>query len=523
MFMDSELQKIAEDILREDPTLQISREEIFLVLKRIEESKPVSHASPDFMGQLRAEIIEKIAVGAHAPQKYISLTSPTTFMRRLNFVFGGIAAIALLIAGGLYYGTSIFQVKPSITLGSDIKIEKVAAGSFGKLAIQATAGELRDQSGGGAAPAAGTEQSSPLTSAQAPLSYGMGGGVGGGGPGSAPDVKIMPPYYPSQIVYTYKGEPLSLPADQLDVLRRVKGSGTTGDTIELLNQINFGLLDLRSFDTTELQNYSFAENKPYGYSIFVNLLEGDISISQNWLRWPNPYANCLDQVCYDALQLSLSDMPSDDEIIAIANQFLSDHGIDRSHYGDPGVQSDWKIYYEQQAATGLRPWVPDTISVLYPLLIDGKTVYDEGGSPSGLSVAVQVKEKKVTSVYQLQSQNYQSSLYDVEKDTKRLLKLAERGGRWGTPVYPPDQQVQTIPVDLKTPSLEWVRVWNYKDNQSDELVVPALIFPVTNPPTTEYYVPKNIVAPLIKDVLDSWDTPIEIMPAAGGPTLRVAQ
>ena len=73
-------------------------------------------------------------------------------------------------------------------------------------------------------------------------------------------------------------------------------------------------------------------------------------------------------------QLSPDDLPTDEELIAIADNFLKEHGIKRENYGDPIVNKYWR-------ETGMSDFVPDTLTIIYPLLINGKEVLDQGGKP----------------------------------------------------------------------------------------------------------------------------------------------
>jgi hypothetical protein len=53
---------------------------------------------------------------------------------------------------------------------------------------------------------------------------------------------------------------------------------------------------------------------------------------------------------------------------------------------------------------------------------------------------------------------------------------------------------------LKNPVLKYVHTYSYKDNKQEEFLIPAVVFEVENPETTEYYFNvENIVVPLVRD------------------------
>ena len=198
--------------------------------------------------------------------------------------------------------------------------------------------------------------------------------------------------------------------------------------------------------------------------------------------------------------LKLANLPADDKIIAAADKFMSDFGISVAGYGQPFVQNDWRMNYESQPSTA-DVYAPDSLTVIYPLKLNGREVFDESGNKSGLSVNVSVRDMVATGVWGLASQQYQSSAYDTEKDSSRLIGIAENGGFRQYRYF--DENARNMKqVELGTPTLAYVRMWMYKDNASEELFVPAYIFPITKKPAGIYLYQQNIIVPVIKDILD---------------------
>jgi hypothetical protein len=211
-----------------------------------------------------------------------------------------------------------------------------------------------------------------------------------------------------------------------------------------------------------------------------------------------------------------SEILSDDELISIANQFLQNHNVSTSAYGQPEVNNEYRIMYERAVEQKQEYYLPEAIPVVYPLLINNETVYDESGNKVGLNVTVNVRNKKVVGIWDLSMQNYTASSYDAETDVKRIMSLVEKGGAYGW--VDPDAR-RTIEVQVGDPKLELVRMWDYQNNQSSELLVPSLVFTVLEQPDNEpYFYRKAVVVPLIKRILDRQDGgsdggPVKIFPA----------
>lgn len=214
--------------------------------------------------------------------------------------------------------------------------------------------------------------------------------------------------------------------------------------------------------------------------------------------------------------MKMENMPSDAEIIAIANKFLEDYGINLSAYGQPTINAYWRTEFER-ATDKSTVWIPEDVQVVFPTVIDGQQVYDGSGYASGVSVNVNVKFNKVSGFYSLRSDNFESSAYDLETDKDRIIKAVERGGQY--PIYyagfAENGQVANDSeqvVELGTPEKVLMNYWKYdeKNGQSYELFVPALKFPVTKvPENAMYFNQQAIVVPLVKDILDAIDKNFE--------------
>lgn len=118
---------------------------------------------------------------------------------------------------------------------------------------------------------------------------------------------------------------------------------------------------------------------------------------------------------------------------------------------------------------------------------------------SGINISVNILQNRVSGMWNYQTQNYKSSLYEMETDVNRIIKFAERGGRYPRGWWESDQKAD---IKLGTPEKSYVKIWRYKDNQSTELLVPALVFPATEKPKDASFWMNNVVVPLSKELLD---------------------
>ena len=319
--------------------------------------------------------------------------------------------------------------------------------------------------------------------------------------------------------YVYKGEKPDFSESRLPVFKRVKGFGKDINASDILGNFSADGINLNKFSSARADSLSLTEDREYGYSLNVNFTEGNFSLNQNWNTWPHPEQKCRDEACYQSFRLKESDMLSDAEAISIAGQFLSDYGISVDGYGPGEMLDDWRGWYAN-AENKTDYYFPDTISVLYPLIINGQPVFEEGGGKVGINVSISVREKKVSGVWNLNSQNYQSSLYDIETDWNKILEMAKNGSSGYYP-YPlaaksamedapetqgfsegsrPKSREIVKEIELDTPILGLVRMWIYENNLSDELLVPAVIFPVKKGDKNIWQ--NYVIVPLVKEIIE---------------------
>ena len=112
---------------------------------------------------------------------------------------------------------------------------------------------------------------------------------------------------------------------------------------------------------------SFLEDKEFGYMVNIDFANGNISLSQNWQKWPQP--KCDENGCAQT-PLTQNDIPSDEELARITDAFLAQYGIEKNLYGKPQVDSAPRIMYARAIAAGETPFISDQYTVTYPLVIE---------------------------------------------------------------------------------------------------------------------------------------------------------
>ncbi len=470
-------QKILEDLYLIDPSLKAHEQKLITLIDELMKSKPDTHFDESFARELKKKLLLQPAAVAEKASFWSFLAMP-----RLAFT-GGAFALVLAVA------VLVSQPDPSslqVQFGT-AEVSRVKSQAFGSL-------------GGGSATA-----NSATEATSAPMAYGMGGGRGGDGAGAAtmlgqPDAisskmiapGIVAPYY--SYTFSYKGEAFDLKDKTLDVFKRTKSENGDMGLAQALMGASLNGINLRSFANAGLTSFELAQSTPDGYSISVNLREGTIGINGGNNYYRTMPANCDANGCTEQYKpLTLAEVPADSKLIAVADQFVKDHGIDISSYGTPEVDNTWRAY----ASQGEQMYVPDSVSVRYPLRLNETMVYDQGGNKTGITITVNIRENKVMGAWQIQNQDYQASAYEAETDAARIIKLAGSGGNGGRYYYGGD--TKKVELELGTPEGVYIMMWNYKDGISNELYVPALRFPITNAPETLYQ--KNVIVPLAKDLI----------------------
>jgi hypothetical protein len=483
--MNNQIQDLLRELYQADPELKNQEAELIKIINFMLKEKPNTKFDENFRLELRQRLLAKAdeLKEAKAPKQnfLIKLT-----MAQSVYALAGAAIIMLVIILPLAYkgpsqdlsGNYLAEI-----FNSRLSLETLNSNAFGTLGVPA---------------------SNP--SAQSTVAKGLGGG---GGYASADKMAsgLMPPFVVYDFKFKYQGEEITQPAETMSVLKRVKQNNQLFN--DLFKKLNLGLIDANKFSNLKIQYLNLAEDRDGGYVLDINPYEGLVTINLNWNYWQT------DPVL-DQKPLTLNDVSNDAGFIAMADEFLAKYGIDTSKYGQPEIDQTWRRYYEKTPNKS-EYYFPDTITIIYPLIVNGLPVYEEQGNKVGINVAINVKYQKVMSVSNLMTTNFQASDYQAETDINRIKEIALKGGLYTYPtVADANTQIQVNDVTLGTPIPGYMRYWQYSGNTNQEMLVPAYIFPILETTGETPYYKQSIVVPLVKEILDSVSNPI-IQPYAEKP------
>ncbi len=485
------------------------------IIEQLITAQPNVEMNEQFISDLRTKLADRAGSLASKPKQSINIIS--IFMKRTI-----VSAVVLLvvIAGGAWLlqkgvnPDSRNQDSLNELLSSKYAVTDVAANSFGELTTENLSSDRGSGIGGG------NEVKTPeTTTSEAPADQKMIAPTGG----DPSQIDYVPYPAPETYTFAYKGEPLENLAARESVYKRTKPRQPASLVERIVDTLSLGLVDLGKFRDAQVESFSLVEDREMGYSVNVLLTMGTVSIYQNWYTWPQPYANCRDEACWQQSRVTIDQIPSDEEAISIANAFLDEYGVSRAGYGRPVIQFDqWRLEYERAIDKSMI-YLPEQVQVTYPLVLDGKTVYDEGGNYYGLNVTVDARSRKVASAYEIGTRQFEKSSYDAETDSKRIIGVAERGG-FRNYLYD-DPNAKKVTLELGTPTRQMINMWYNTDpsKPGDPIYVPALVFPITNFDQSHYW-RKNVIVPLVKEILDSDNQyPITIMGGGGAAESAPAQ
>lgn len=481
--MNKDIKDIINELIEIDPDFQAKKEELENILKELIKSKPEFEIDLKFVAELKEKL--------YAKQQKTSLFFNFFTMKTFKSFSAGVVLTALIIAPMFYYFLNNTQTLPfsknlqtktnkTISTANTIEINTLTQGAFGKL----TSGQ----------------------STQAPNASGRGGG---GIALEATSSKMMMPYNPTQYKYIYSGS-IVLDEPTITVLRP-KIETSQLNTNAILSALNLELIDNQSFQNLAIENLTIKEDREFGYIINIYNDNGtsSISIYKNWEKWPESSSEALKE----------KDVPADAELIEIANAFATKLKIDLSPYGQPVVNKSYQLYRGIDDST---IYIPDELTVVYPILIKGQEVFDDRGNPFGLSINVDIRNKKASGLYNLTQQKYDSADYAVAP-LEKIQAAVERGSQYE--FYYDTESSKIVEVKLGEPQKVLTKIWQWdaKTNHNQGLFVPALSFPVLEKPQGEEIFDRSaVVIPLAKDLYEENNNTMPILYKGAEPVIEPA-
>lgn len=489
MIHEPKIEQIYQELVLLDPSLKQDEQKVKSIISLLLKERPNVVIDENFKTSLLSKLQARVV--NYKPEFKLSFNPfKYMFVKRLSIVSSTVALVALFTLAGMivYNQTGSKKIALSTESLTDVNISPKGSNAFGSLAKLVLASVSQSDKG-----------SAIPTSTEAATGSDFFASVPGGSGGATSVFPIFPDVvlpYPDNISPTFKytGQKLTQDNEKMDVLRRVERFGKDVDFSAFLNGLQLGIIDTTKLKNLKLENFRVVEDREFGYGFYVDTNQAVISVGQNWEKWP------MDQL---VPQVRKENYSTDEEILGIAKQFLDDYHVSVENFGEPYVENSWKVYYEKMASTS-ELYYPEYASVIYPFLINGQLVYDEQGNPTGMSIGVNISYKKVVNA-DIWSQQYESSSYDAETDFDRIIKFAEQGGL-PRQYFMLSSATSTSVLNLDTPRLGLVRYYDYQNNRGELLMVPAYIFPILSKPDKDaepYFLPSNVVVPLIKNILDN--------------------
>jgi hypothetical protein len=324
-------------------------------------------------------------------------------------------------------------------------------------------------------------------------------------PSQIEDISIMPyPIEQKNYYYVYEGnllEEINLAEISNLVYKRETENNTARQAADSLSKTPNLPINLNNFSQKEVKHININEEKAYGYSISLNLANNTLSLYSNWEKWPQPYKDCYDNECIKSLNLGASDMITENQLISIADNFINNYQIDLSDYG-PAYISEETIKAITNPENIFEHTYPEEVSIIYPLIINNMEVVDNYGSKEGIQIAINIREKRVSSLYNINFSRLLSSAYDLIDNLENIEPLLKKGGL-SSNIYRRND-LEEVEIKLGKPKIALVRTWipspsSGNSRTSSEIFLPSLVFPIKEKPN-EYFHRQQVVIPLIREV-----------------------
>ncbi|MDP2692602.1 MAG: hypothetical protein Q8O88_03100 [bacterium] len=425
-------------------------------------------------------------------------------MNKTPFIIAGTVAtiaIVLVASGSLVINqlpvNKVVKFTAKKSMGADNVVE-LASGAFGNL-FGTVASDSRERQATPTLGAAEGMSASPATGAK--MGFGGGGGVSMAPQADSSETnavavegRMMMPYYEYTYNFKYIGDDIEISEAQMPVYRLALDE-TIGRTIaSSVSDAGISFIDLIKFKNLSVTSMNMQQKD--GFNIYFNLEQGRVSMDKNQSYvFAEPMMLKCDAPDCGYQEKTFTALP-DNQLIAIANDFLSNYGITRSIYGTPVVDNYWKKYQSESS------YVPQMQAVIYPLSFDGMNVFESGGYLNGMRVTVDAENMSVSNVNEIFNPFFEKSNYEIETDFARILKVAERGG---INMYFYGAKEDSEVLELGTPEYVYMHQYDYSSNdgRSRELYIPALRFSILNAKDKNIY-QDSIVVPIAKEILDKY-------------------
>ena len=495
-----QLNNLLRELYAYDANLRRYEKELIAVITQMSDLRPDTGFSPVLAQKIKDQLMLRIQNQSQVKEKIVSFNIFNNMNKNI-YIYAGLSAVFVLAISIVMLNLSptfqnnISQLEISDDMvASEFNYEEQLLEKNQDAIVRAPAqafGSLRSLAVNG--------ENNLMATKEAGAPLGLGGDSMAVTPMPIEGRSMIAPYF--NLDYKYIGDDVVLDEQSGDVFQRLPYEGAAA--VSVLNALSgFKLADvsLANFDNLRAQSLSVVEDKDKGLGINFDFVTGTVNMYENWPQWRIPEReNCGDdQACWRLWRVKIEDVPSDVELITLANNFLSEHQIKVSAYGQAIVDNNWRLDYERSADKE-NYYIPEYVSVIYPLLINDQAVRDQSGNYAGLRVTVNIVQKRVSGLNNLSVYRYQASSYPLVTDFSRIVKAAENGG-WNNYYFFSEEN--NMELNLDTPELSYVQIWRYANNENQELLIPAFIFPVINTTEAPFFAQRFIIVPLVQEMLE---------------------
>lgn len=466
-----DIQTIVEDILRLDPTLVSKKAEVEKIITAMLAQKPNITVDDAFLSRLRSRLVDQIEES-----------------QSKSFSFGQLFVSHKLVLVGVLGCLTVGVVSASF-LYSPVPNTRIAhANGFGSLVTQIE----------------NVSENASLADVEKSTSALIDRGALGG---TSAKMMMLPPgdnYEYGQMEFVFASDAqVQKPSDVMPVYGFQASSAIRKIGDSSMRSVWKELFGTNPDDVQGRAVSGLVTVNNQVYDIGIDINTSVISLLRHDSDQLSGYYRCRKSTdpCLPFEPLVKSDLPSDTEILALAQDTLNALNIDVSGYGEPKVLPPpvYTLYTETSVPVDT---IPDTVDVLYPLSVGGTGVVDSSGVETvGMRLSISIRDMAVASISDVPVGPLVSSEYALMTNIDRITALALLGGQYGM-----WGQKTSEPLVLSAPKLVYTSIWK-QDPQTyvqKMLFVPAYQFDIVYPSeiVDRQYLSKSLVIPLEKELFE---------------------
>ena len=302
---------------------------------------------------------------------------------------------------------------------------------------------------------------------------------------------MMAPSEGVQYHYVYTGS-LDIVPRKLPVYEKKSSSFDTNELETYILWSSLEELDIHALKNAHITTLTLVEDRPFGYMLTIDFLWGNISLYQNYEKWPQP--KCNQDWCEAQKALTLTDISNEKKILSISDVFLEKYGIKGMKYGSGFIDYSWKNQNENM--------IPEILTILYPVLLDDMMIYEENGIPRWITLTYDVRNGIISGLSGLEKSSVQRIESPIISDTRELQTMISQGGQY-VEYREETWDRKIIDITLGTPTIAYMHISRTSSSGSlREYYIPSLVFRVIDIPK-DTNISDTIIIPLVSEFLEN--------------------